>query len=66
VGSYNASVVKIYNITGTLVRLEKNHSTLKTALAYYNAGIVPSCKFRSRRIGSGAMYFTMLLSVTVK
>jgi hypothetical protein len=39
--SYDASVVKIYNATGSLVRFEKKiPSTLKNALAYYNAGVV--------------------------
>jgi hypothetical protein len=40
--SYNANVVKFYNATGSLVRVENNffHSTLKNALAYYNAGVV--------------------------
>jgi hypothetical protein len=40
--SYNASVVKIYNATDSLVRFEnkKNASALKNALAYNNAGVV--------------------------
>jgi hypothetical protein len=37
--SYNASVVKIYNATISLLRFEKN-STLINALAYYSAGVV--------------------------
>jgi hypothetical protein len=38
---YNASVVNIYNATGSLVRFEdKNYSTLKNTIAYYNAGVV--------------------------
>jgi hypothetical protein len=41
--SYNASAVKIYNATGNLLRFENKKmfsSTLKNALAYYNAGVV--------------------------
>jgi hypothetical protein len=38
--SYNASAVKIYKATSSLVGLEKNSSALKNALAYYNAGVV--------------------------
>jgi hypothetical protein len=38
---YNASVVNFYNATGSLARFEnKKNSTLKNALAYYNAGVV--------------------------
>jgi hypothetical protein len=44
IASYNASVVKFYNATGSLARFENKkiifYSTLKNALAYYNAGIV--------------------------
>jgi hypothetical protein len=42
IGSYNASVVKIYNATSSLVHFENNifPSTLKNALAYYSAGVV--------------------------
>jgi hypothetical protein len=38
--SYNASPVKIYNATSSLVRFEnqKLSSAMKNALAYYNAG----------------------------
>jgi uncharacterized protein YbcV (DUF1398 family) len=38
---YNASVVNFYNATGSLARFESNflNSTLKNALAYYNAGV---------------------------
>jgi hypothetical protein len=41
--SYNASIVKIYNSTSSLVRfgLKKIFSSiLKNALAYYSAGVV--------------------------
>jgi hypothetical protein len=41
--SYNASAVKIYNATGSLLRFENKKifsSTLRNALAYYNAGVV--------------------------
>jgi hypothetical protein len=41
--SCNASVVKIYNATSSLVRLQFNFYFLllcKNALAYYNAGVV--------------------------
>jgi hypothetical protein len=40
---YNASVVNLYNATGSLARFENKkyfYSTLKNALAYYNAGVV--------------------------
>jgi hypothetical protein len=42
IASYNASVVNFYNATGSLVRFEnkKNSSTLKNAVACYNAGVV--------------------------
>jgi hypothetical protein len=43
--SYNASAVKNYNTTGSLARFEKNNSTFKNALAYYNAGFVAVHKF---------------------
>jgi hypothetical protein len=48
---YSASVVKIYNAIGSLVRSESKkmfYFTLRNTLAYHNAG----CKFRNRRIGS--------------
>jgi hypothetical protein len=39
--SYNASAVKIYNRTSSLTRFENIvSSTLKKALAFYNAGVV--------------------------
>jgi hypothetical protein len=40
--SYNASAVKLYNATGSLLRFENNFfsSTLKNTLAYYNTGVV--------------------------
>jgi hypothetical protein len=39
---YNASLVNFYNATGSLARFENKNilSTLKNALAYYNAGVV--------------------------
>jgi hypothetical protein len=43
IASYNASAVKIYNATGSLVRFENKNifsSTLKNAQAYYHAGVV--------------------------
>jgi hypothetical protein len=51
---YNASVVKIYNATNSIARFLTRIIFLlcKIALAYYNAGVVGSCKFKSRRIGS--------------
>jgi hypothetical protein len=46
---YNASGVKIYNATSSLVCFENKNTyfllLLKNALAYYNAGAVCSCKF---------------------
>jgi hypothetical protein len=56
---YNASVVKIYYATSSLVRFENKiiSSALKNAIDYCNAGIVPSCKFESRRIGSWRPWF---------
>jgi hypothetical protein len=44
--SYNASTVKFYNATSSLVVVLKT----KTVVACYNAGVVGSCKFQSRRI----------------
>jgi hypothetical protein len=43
IASYNASVVKFYNATGSLARFENKNiffSSLKNAIAYYNAGVV--------------------------
>jgi hypothetical protein len=42
IASYNDSVVNFYNATGSLARFENKsfYSTLKKALAYYNAGVV--------------------------
>jgi hypothetical protein len=37
--SYNASVIKIYNSTNSLVRFEKKN-IFENALAYYNSGVV--------------------------
>jgi hypothetical protein len=54
--SNNASVCKkIINATSSIVRFENKKpfsSTLKNALAYYNAGVVALCKFKCRRICS--------------
>jgi hypothetical protein len=42
-----------FNATSSLVRLEsKNIFNCFEKLSYYNAGVVCSCKLRSRRIGS--------------
>jgi hypothetical protein len=43
--SYNASVVEIYITTNSIVHFENKifPSTLKSAIAYYNAGVVCSC-----------------------
>jgi hypothetical protein len=40
--SYNASAVKIYSATSSLVHFKKKYFLLlcKNALAYYNAGVV--------------------------
>jgi hypothetical protein len=44
IASYNDSVVNFYNATGRLAHFEKKiNSTLKNALAYYNAGVVAVC-----------------------
>jgi hypothetical protein len=42
IASYNASVVNFYNATGSLARFKNKYfySTLKKALAHYNAGVV--------------------------
>jgi hypothetical protein len=42
IASYNASIVKFYNATGSLARFENKNifSSLKNAIAYYNAGAV--------------------------
>jgi hypothetical protein len=41
IASYNASAVNLYNATGSIARFEnKKFSTLKNAIAYYNAGVV--------------------------
>jgi hypothetical protein len=43
IASYNASVVFFYNVTVNQARFEKKHtfsSSLKNALAFYNAGVV--------------------------
>jgi hypothetical protein len=54
--SFIASTVQIYNAKSSLVCFWKQKyfllHTLKNAPAFYNAGVVCSCKFRSRRIGS--------------
>jgi hypothetical protein len=52
--SYNASVVKIYNGTKSIKRFLNKIIFIrcKHVLAYYNAGVVHSCNFKSRRIGS--------------
>jgi hypothetical protein len=36
----NASALKLNNATIRLVRFDKNSTTLKNALAHYNAGVV--------------------------
>jgi hypothetical protein len=42
IASYNATVVNFYNATGSLACFENKNifSSLKNALAYYNAGVV--------------------------
>jgi hypothetical protein len=42
IASYNASVVNFYNATDSLARFRKKifSSTLKSAVGYYNAGVV--------------------------
>jgi hypothetical protein len=60
--SYNASAVKVYNATGSLVRFENKKvfsSTLKNALALLQRWRC-SCEFKSRRIG---LRHDMLISV---
>jgi hypothetical protein len=50
IASYNASAVKIYNATSSLVRFESKNTFFgisKNALAYCNAGVVVVCIFRS-------------------
>jgi hypothetical protein len=37
---YNASIVNFYNATGSLENQKILYSTLKNALAHYNAGVV--------------------------
>jgi hypothetical protein len=55
IASDNASVVNFYNATGSLARSDNNLisliKTLKPTTYTYSAGVVPSCKFDSRRIG---------------
>jgi hypothetical protein len=57
---FYASFVIFYNATDSLASFENTsiYTTLKNALAYYNAGVV-SCKFISRRIGSGLLLSPM-------
>jgi hypothetical protein len=60
--SYNASVVKINNATNSMARFYNKNYFLwrKNALAYYNAGVVHSCKFKSRsRIDSGKILMAL-------
>jgi hypothetical protein len=47
IASYNASVVNFYYATGSLARFENKNSLFyfKTALAYFNAGVVCSCAY---------------------
>jgi hypothetical protein len=55
IAGYSASAVKIYNVTGSLVRLENKNSFLKRScpLQHWRWG----CKFRSRKIGSSRQYY---------
>jgi hypothetical protein len=59
IASYNASVVNFYNATGSLARFKNIFfSSLKNAVAYYNAGVV-AVTLKSRRIGSwGYLHFS--------
>jgi hypothetical protein len=52
--SYNASAVNIYSSNKSMARFRiiLNFLGCKNAQAYYNAGVVYSCKFKSRRISS--------------
>jgi hypothetical protein len=59
--NYNASVVKVYNATSSLVRLEKIY--FKNAVAYVLQRCRCRCKFRSRRIGSSNRLFETFATV---
>jgi hypothetical protein len=54
IASYNVSVVKIYSATNSMVRFRIKIilPLYKNALAYFDAGVVSVCRFKSRRNGS--------------
>jgi hypothetical protein len=61
IASYNASAVKIYNATSSLVRCENktiffSHDKHSSLLQRWRC----SCKFKSRRIGSRGRFITYL------